>query len=136
MREEQSILRIPGPTPIPPSVQRAMQKPMIGHRGPEASVLHQSIQKKIKPLFGTTEDVLLLAGSGTSALEAAVVNTVSAGEEILVLVSGSFGDRFATICEAFGMIVRKLEVPWGEAIQPADVEAKLKEYKEVKAVFM
>lgn len=136
MLQNQAILRIPGPTPIPPSVQSAMQQPMIGHRGEEATVLYQSIRKRIKPVFGTKEEVLLLAGSGTSALEAAVVNTVSAGEEILVLVSGAFGDRFANICDAFGMIVRKLEVPWGEAVNPSDVEKKLKKYRHIKAVFM
>ncbi len=136
MLQDQTILRIPGPTPIPPRVQRAMQQPMIGHRGEEATVLYQSIRKRIKPLFGTKEDILLLAGSGTSALEAAVINTVSEGEEILVLVSGAFGDRFAKICEAFGMIVRKLEVPWGEAIKPEDVEKQLTKYKHIKAVFM
>ncbi len=136
MFPEQTILRIPGPTPIPPSVQSAMQRPMIGHRGTEINELLQSIQKRIKPLFGTKEDVLLIAGTGTAALEAAVENTVSAGEEVLVLVSGAFGDRFAKICDAFGMNVRRLEVPWGDAVRPGDVTEQLKKYPHIKAVFM
>src|SRR5699024_506754 len=74
--------------------------------------------------------------TGTAALEAAVENTVSAGEEVLVLVSGAFGDRFAKICGAFGMKVRKLEVSWGDAVDPGEVTEQLKKYPHIKAVFM
>ncbi|HLR15009.1 MAG TPA: alanine--glyoxylate aminotransferase family protein [Bacillota bacterium] len=136
MFPEQSILRIPGPTPLPPSVLSALQRPMIGHRGEEITALVESIQQRLKPLFGTNEDVLLIAGTGTSALEASVVNTVSAGDEVLVLVTGSFGDRFAKICREFGMIVRTVDVTWGEAVHPEDVVQALKTYPHIKAVFM
>src|SRR5699024_6373100 len=136
MFPEQSILRIPGPTPLPPSVLSALQRPMIGHRGEEITALVESIQQRLKPLFGTNEDVLLIAGTGTSALEASVVNTVSAGDEVLVLVTGSFGDRFAKICREFGMIVRTVDVTWGEAVHPQDVVQALKTYPNIRAVFM
>lgn len=136
MFPEQSILRIPGPTPLPPSVLSALQRPMIGHRGEEITALIASIQQRLKPLFGTKEDVLLIAGTGTSALEASVVNAVSAGDEVLVLVTGSFGDRFAKICREFGMIVRTVDVTWGEAVHPEDVVQALKTYPNIRAVFM
>lgn len=136
MFPEQSILRIPGPTPIPPSVQQAMHRPMIGHRGDEMTNLLRSIRNRLKALIGTKEDVLLITGSGTSGLEAAVQNTVAAGEEVLVLVSGAFGDRFVKICKNFGMIVHKVEVSWGEAIDPEEVRKQLQKHQAIKAVFM
>src|SRR5699024_9163789 len=99
MLQDTNILRIPGPSPIPPSVQRAMSKPMIGHRGHETTVIMESIKPRLKKVFGTKQDVMIITGSGTSGLETAVVNSVSAGDEVLVIVTGSFGDRFSKICE-------------------------------------
>src|SRR5690625_3680984 len=135
MLQESKILRIPGPSPIPPSVERAMIQPMIGHRGNEATVLMKSIKERLKNVFGTKEDVLTITGSGTSGLEAAVVNSVSSGDEVLVIVTGSFGDRFVKICEAHGMIVHRLDVTWGQAVDPNQVKDMLTKHPHIKAVF-
>lgn len=136
MINESNLLRIPGPTPIPPSIQRAMSQPMIGHRGGEAKEMMQRIKPELKKVFGTKQDVMILTGSGTSALETAVVNVAKAGDEVLVLVSGSFGDRFAKICETYNMKTHRLEVEWGDEIIVEDVANFLKENRNVKAVFM
>ncbi|MEN1968436.1 alanine--glyoxylate aminotransferase family protein [Lentibacillus sp. N15] len=136
MLQDNCLLRIPGPTPIPPSVQRAMQRPMIGHRGQETKELLQQIKPKLKPVFGTEEDVMIITGSGTSGLETAVVNVASAEDEVLIVVTGSFGDRFAKICEAYQLHVYRLEVTWGEAADPDQVKDFLQQHPTVKAVFM
>lgn len=135
MFEDKVILRIPGPTPIPPRVQQAMSRPMIGHRSGQFSKLFAETAAKLKPFFGTTQDVLVVTGSGTSALEMAVVNTVQPGEEVAVLVSGAFGERFAKICERFGIIAHRLDVAWGEAITPEALAPFLADKPQVKAVF-
>ena len=136
MLQDYSLLRIPGPTPVPPSVQSAMAKPMIGHRGEEATELLQRIRPRVKQLFGTEQDIITIAGSGTAGLETAVVNTVSSNDEVLVIVTGAFGDRFAKICEAYHIKTHRLDVPWGEAISPEVLEQYLKNHQNIKAVFM
>lgn len=136
MINESNILRIPGPSPIPPSVQRAMSQPMIGHRGQETAEMMQRIKPELKKVFGTKQDVMIVTGSGTSGLETAAVNVAAAGDEVLVLVSGSFGDRFAKICETYEMKTHRIEVDWGENIVVDDVAEFLKENKNIKAVFM
>ncbi len=135
MFAEKLILRIPGPTPIPPRVQQAMNRPMIGHRSGQFSALFAKVAERLKPYFGTRQDVYILAGSGTSALEMSVVNTVGAGDEVAVLVSGAFGERFAKICERYDIVAHRLNVPWGEAVTADLLSAFLDEHPNVKAVF-
>lgn len=135
MLQDQHFLRIPGPTPIPPSVQRAMSQPMIGHRGNETSELLRDIQPVLRKVFGTTQDVAIVTGSGTSGLEAAVVNTVNPSEEVLVIVTGAFGARFVKICEAYGIVVHQLNVEWGKAFDLQDVQSVLRTHPSIKAVF-
>ncbi|OZU87157.1 aminotransferase [Virgibacillus indicus] len=135
MLADQQILRIPGPSPIPPSVQRAMSQPMIGHRGLETKELLQQIKPELKTVFGTKQDILLIAGSGTAGLEAAVVNTVSSGDEVLVIVTGAFGDRFAKICNEYKTNVHRIDTAWGEAVNPDVIKDYLKSHSGIKAVF-
>ena len=135
MLQDMSLLRIPGPTPIPPSVQNAMSKPMVGHRDPETKELIQKIKPRLKKVFGTSEDVMMVTGSGTSGLETAVVNAASKGDEVLVIVSGSFGDRFAKICEAYEMVVHRMDVAWGDAVDPDEVKNWLQKHSNIKVVF-
>ncbi|WP_037463627.1 pyridoxal-phosphate-dependent aminotransferase family protein [Shimazuella kribbensis] len=128
-------LRIPGPTPIPPAVQAAMNKPMIGHRSKEASTLISEVSERLKPFFGTNESPLLFSGSGTSVLEAAVVNTVQPEEEVLVVVTGVFGDRFAKILTEYGATVRRYDVDWGKTPDPDALKKILQQHPNIKAVF-
>ena len=136
MLQDYSLLRIPGPTPVPPSVQSAMSKPIIGHRGQEATELLQRIKPRVKRLFGTEQDIIMIAGSGTAGLETAVVNTVRPNDEVLVIVTGAFGDRFAKICEAYHLKTHRLDVPWGEAASPEQLKQFLQTNKNIKAVFL
>ncbi|WP_082232010.1 pyridoxal-phosphate-dependent aminotransferase family protein [Halobacillus massiliensis] len=136
MNREWELLQIPGPTPIPPSVNRAMSQPMIGHRGQKCKELLEDLAPRLKPIFGTSGDVLVLSSSGTSVLEAAVVNTTEPGDEVVVVVAGAFGDRFAKICETYELNVHRMDVEFGKAVEVAAIEKQLQDTPNVKAVFV
>lgn len=118
-------LRIPGPTALPPSVREAGSRQMINHRGPEFAAMLDRILTRMKPYFGTTNDVVILSCAGTGGLEAGVVNVLSPGDRVLAVSIGAFGDRFAKIASTYGASVTKLDVEWGAAADPADIRAAL-----------
>lgn len=136
MLTDQQILRIPGPSPIPPSVSRAMAQPMIGHRGEGTSAMLAEIRPKLKRVFGTAQEVMILTASGTAGLEAAVVNAVSPEDEVLVIVSGAFGERFADICRTYKIQTHIIETEWGKAAAVSDITEALEAHPNIKAVFM
>lgn len=135
MLQDQQYLRIPGPTPVPPSVQRAMAQPMVGHRATETADLIRRIRPGLKKVFGTEQDVMIFAGSGTSGLEAAVVNTVGEGDEVIVAVTGAFGGRFVKILDAYGVTVHQIQTEWGHAVSPDQIREALQAHPAAKAVF-
>ncbi len=132
----QQNLRIPGPTPIPDAVLEAQAAPMIDHRGTEFAAMFREISAGIASLIGSSDEVLLLTGSGSGALEAAVVNTLSPGDRVLSVIAGGFGERFAAIAEAFGASVDRLEVPWGESANPVAVAHRLRAAPPYRAVLL
>jgi aspartate aminotransferase-like enzyme len=129
-------LRVPGPTPLPAEALEAQSAPMIDHRGTEFGELLREISAGLAELIGTSGEVLLLTGSGSGALEAAVVNTLSPGDRVLAVTIGSFGDRFAKIASAFGAAVERFEVPWGEAANPQALAQHLAASPAYKAVLL
>jgi len=131
-----SNLRTPGPTPVPPTVLAAMAQPMINHRGPEFAALIGGVTAKLKHFFQTENDLLILTGSGTGGLEAAVVNLLSPGDQVLAVSIGVFGDRFAEIARVFGAQVTKLDFPWGQPADPAAIQAQLAAHPQIKAVLV
>ncbi|WP_339181477.1 alanine--glyoxylate aminotransferase family protein [Oceanobacillus sp. FSL W7-1293] len=131
-----NILRHPGPTPIPKKVEMAMGQNMISHRSEEFTRLYRETTERVKTLFGTKQDIMLLPSGGTAALEAAVANTASAGDEVVVVTIGAFGDYFVSICEKHGLHVHKLEKNWGEACTKEELANFLKPLSGIKAVFV
>jgi aspartate aminotransferase-like enzyme len=129
-------LRTPGPTPIPPPVREAQAQQLVDHRGTEFAELLHETTAGIVELIGTSGEVLLLTGSGTGALEAAVVNTLSPGDRVLVVSIGSFGERFAQIAAAFGAAVDTLAFEWGAAADPAAVRDRLVASERYRAVLV
>ena len=129
-------LRVPGPTPIPTRVQRAMEAPMINHRGPEFKALLRELEEGLKWGFGTSHDLLIYAASGTGGMESAVANLISPGERVLAVTMGAFGDRFADLAEAFGAQVVRYALPWGEAADPEDLDAILAREDDVHTVLL
>lgn len=118
---ERTYLITPGPTPVPPEVAAAMARPLIHHRSPDFKVLLEQTLARLRRAFATEQEVLLFAGSGTSAMESAVANLLSPGDDVLVASAGNFGDRWTKIARAYGIEPRIHEQPWGEALDPAAV---------------
>ena len=133
---EPQNLRTPGPTPIPDDIVEIMGMPMINHRGPEFDELIQKCTAQLKQVFMTGNDVFILTASGTGALEASLVNSLSPGDKVVAATAGSFGDRFIDMAEAFGADVSRLDFEWGEPIDPDAVRQALRDDPEVKAVMV
>ncbi|MCI0587743.1 MAG: alanine--glyoxylate aminotransferase family protein [Planctomycetes bacterium] len=129
-------LRIPGPTPCPPEVRAAGASPMIDHRGEDFVSLHRRIVSRLQAVFRTRNEVLLLTSSGTGALEAAVVNTLSPGDRVLAVTVGPFGDRFAEIAEAHGAALTRLPFEPGLPADPASVDRALAADPSIRAVLL
>ncbi|MDQ3400467.1 MAG: alanine--glyoxylate aminotransferase family protein [Chloroflexota bacterium] len=111
-------LRIPGPTFVPQAVLSASARPLINHRGPEFAALLAGMTRALQDFLRTRGDVFLLTASGSGAMEAAVANTLSSGDKVVVFVNGAFGERFHQILRAYGVDARRVEVPWGRAVDP------------------
>jgi len=127
-------LRIPGPTPLPERVVRSMNRPMIDHRGPEFAAILAEITAGAKRVFKTKHDLLLLTCSGTGGLESAVANLVSQGDEVVVALSGNFGERFAALAAAYGADVTRLEFEWGQPVDPDDLARVLERHPKAGVV--
>lgn len=126
----------PGPTPIPSEVQLAMAQTMIHHRTPEFAVALDEARQGLKTLYSTNNDVIILASSGTGAMEAAVANLFSPADKVIVVNGGKFGERWLRICQAFGLNVAEVKVEWGKAVQVSAVEKALETHPDTKGVLI
>jgi aspartate aminotransferase-like enzyme len=129
-------LRIPGPTPLPERVVRAMNRPLIDHRGPEFAAILAEVTAGAKRVFKTKSDLLFLTASGSGGLESAVANLVSPGDEVVVALSGNFGERFAALATAYGADVVRLEFEWGQPIDPDDLARVLESHPKAKVLLL
>ena len=129
-------LRTPGPTPIPDEIVEAMSSPMINHRGPEFDELIKKATKQLKQVFMTKNDLFILTASGTGALEASIVNTLSPGDRVIAATAGAFGDRFVAMAEAYGADVKRMDFEWGGPIDPGAVRKALQDEPDIKAVLV
>src|SRR5499427_2237933 len=119
-------LMAPGPTPVPPNVLLAMARPIIHHRAAEYDTLFLEVREGLKRLVQTQQDVLTPACTGTGAMEAAVANTLSAGDRVIVVNAGAFAQRWLAICKAFGLAVVELEAPHGDTVSPDRIAQALR----------
>lgn len=126
----------PGPTPIPNEVALAMAETMVHHRTPQFNRVFEEAREKLKKLFGTRNDVLILASSGTGAMEASVANLFSPGDKVLVINGGKFGERWLNISNAYGLCPVELNVPWGQAVKVAAVEQQLKAHPDIQGLMI
>jgi len=110
---------------VAPPVLRAMDRPLIDHRGPEFAEMLERITAALRPVFGTRGEIAILGSSGTGAMESLVANLFVPGDRLLSCPVGSFGRRFAGIATAYGCIVETLETPLGAAVDPAALQARL-----------
>lgn len=133
---QKKYLLAPGPTPVPAEVLLRMAAPTIHHRTPEFEAIVASVREQLKQVWQTSQDVITLAASGTGAMEAAIVNTMSPGDAILCVNGGKFGERWMKMGKTFGLEVEELKVEWGRAVDPAQIEAALKRRPEIRAVLV
>jgi serine---pyruvate transaminase len=136
--EKEKLLMTPGPTMIPSSVLEIMSRQIIHHRTAEFEAAYIGLEEDLKLLFQTQNMVLMFASSGTGAMESAVVNLFCPGDKVLVVSIGSFGNRFAEICETYGLDVVKLAYEWGMAADVNDIKDILDKDtgKEIRGVFI
>jgi len=129
---------IPGPTPIPEKVLQALSKHPIGHRTKEFQELVKSTTKNLKWLHQTQNDVLTITGSGTAAMEAGIINTLSKGDKVICGENGKFGERWVKVAKEFGLDVIKIYSEWGTPLNPNEFKKILEEdkSKEIKAVIL
>jgi serine---pyruvate transaminase len=130
---EKRYLMTPGPTPAPPEVLAAVGQPVIHHRGPDFRQLYAEALGRLREVFRTEQEVLLFGGSGSGAMESAVANLCSAGDPVLVVSAGYFGERWAAIASTYGVELDHLRYTWGEIPSADDVAARLRE-REARAV--
>ena len=130
------FLQIPGPTPVPDRILRAMDRAVIDHRGPEFQRLGQKVLSGIKTVFKTKGAVFIYPSSGTGAWEAALSNVLSPGDKILMFETGHFATLWKTMATKLGLKPEFIESDWRSAVDPAAIEARLKEDKKhtIKAV--
>jgi aspartate aminotransferase-like enzyme len=136
--DDKLMLMIPGPTPVPEQVLLAMAKHPIGHRSGDFSKIIAEVTEGLKWLHQTQNDVLILAASGTGAMEAGIINFLSPGDRVLVGSNGKFGERWAKLCEAFGLAVERVTAEWGKPLEPEQFQAILEAdtAKQIKAVIV
>ncbi len=124
----------PGPTPVPETVLSLAAEPIIHHRTPEFSAIFMEVTEGLKYVFGTKEEVYILTSSGTGAMEAAVVNLLSAGDKVLTINGGKFGERWGNICKAYGLAHKEIVVEWGKDYPKEKLAAELAAMPDCKAV--
>jgi len=129
-------LRIPGPIPVPDDILEAMSGPMMNHRGPEFKDILYRVTERLRQVFETRYDVYILTSSGTGAMEAAIVNTLSPGDKALCATAGAFGDRFGQIASVYGAEVLTVRCALGKAVDPEQIRDVLRANPDVKAVLV
>ncbi len=136
--QDKLSLMIPGPTPVPETVLRALGRHPIGHRSGEFQSVVKRTTEQLKWLHQTTNDVLTITGSGTAAMEAGIINTLSRGDKILCGTNGKFGERWVKVANAYGLDVQIVNAEWGQPLNPEDFKEILEadENKEIKATIV
>ena len=136
--DDKLMLMIPGPTPVPETALLAMAKHPIGHRSGDFSKIMAEVTENLKWLHQTKNDILILASSGTGAMEAGIINFLSPGDRVLCGCNGKFGDRWAEVATAYGLQVEKITAEWGKALETEKFRQHLEadKDKQIKAVIL
>jgi aspartate aminotransferase-like enzyme len=129
-------LLAPGPTPVSPRTMLAMAQPLIHHRSGDFLEIIGQLKVGLKRIFQTRNEVLTFSSSGTGAMESSISNLLSPGDKAIAIRGGKFGERWTEMLEAYGCQPVNLEVPWGTAVKPEQVEELLKADPSIKAVYV
>ncbi|MEB3331417.1 MAG: alanine--glyoxylate aminotransferase family protein [Synechococcaceae cyanobacterium] len=123
--QDKLTLMIPGPTPVPETVLQAMARHPIGHRSADFQAIVRRTTEQLRWLHQTRSDVLVITGSGTAAMEAGIVNTLSRGDRVLCGDNGKFGERWVKVAKAYGLDVQVIKAEWGQPLDPEAFRAAL-----------
>ena len=136
--DNKMMLMIPGPTPVPEPVLLALAKHPIGHRSGDFASIMADVTSGLKWLHQTQYDVLILTASGTGAMEAGIINFLSPGDRVLVGSNGKFGERWAEVCDAYGLNTERVSAEWGKPLDPEQFRTLLEAdtAKQIKAVII
>jgi alanine-glyoxylate transaminase/serine-glyoxylate transaminase/serine-pyruvate transaminase len=134
MTTKRAKLMIPGPVDVEDDVLAAMAEPVHPHYGQEWLEIYHKTVDDLKQVFGTRNDLFLLAGPGTAGLDAALGSLMRTGEKVLVLANGFFGQRFGIVARCYGLDVRTIEAPLGQPIDPQAVRQCLAAERDVQAI--
>lgn len=136
--QDKLTLMIPGPTPVPETVLQAMARHPIGHRSGDFQKIVRRTTEQLQWLHQTKGHVLVLTGSGTAAMEAAIVNTLSRGDKVLCGDNGKFGERWVKVAKAYGLNVEVIKAEWGQPLDPEAFRAALEAdiAKEIRGVIL
>lgn len=129
-------LLTPGPTPLLPEAQTAMAQPIPHHRTEEFRQIFSDTRALLQYFFDTAHEVLLFASSGSGVMEGAMTNLLSPGDRALIIAAGKFGERWIEIARAFSIRPDVLSIPYGEAVDPREVETRLAANPNTPAVFV
>lgn len=125
----------PGPTPVPEETLAELAKPVTYHRTAEQRAVLAEVIEDLKYVFQTKNDVIVLTSSGTGGMEAAVSNVLSPGQKAILLTAGRWGERWRGVLKGFGINIIVVEVPYGKAVQPEQLEQALSQHPDAVAVF-
>ena len=136
--QDKLTLMIPGPTPVPETVLKAMGRHPIGHRSGEFQAIVRRTTEQLKWLHQTSGDVLVITGSGTAAMEAGIINTLSRGDKVICGDNGKFGERWVKVASAYGLDVDVIKAEWGKPLDPEAFRTALEAdtAKAIKAVIL
>ena len=123
--QDKLTLMIPGPTPVPETVLQAMGKHPIGHRSADFQKIVKRTTEQLQWLHQTSNDVLVITGSGTAAMEAGIINVLSKGDTVLCGDNGKFGERWVKVAKAYGLDVQVVKAEWGQPLDPEAFRAAL-----------
>ena len=132
--EVKQRLLTPGPTAVPPAVLEEMAKPIIHHRTKQFQAIFGEVSERLQRVFQTQHPVLTISGSGTTAFEAAQISLIEPGKKALTIAGGKFGERWQDIYDAYGVEQVRIDVPWGEAVDPVKIEQALKDHDDISIV--
>jgi len=136
--QDKLTLMIPGPTPVPETVLQALGRHPIGHRSADFQKIVKRTTEQLQWLHQTKNEVLVITGSGTAAMEAGIVNTLSRGDKVLCGDNGKFGERWVKVAKAYGLDVQVIKAEWGQPLDPEAFKAALEAdtAKAIKAVIL
>ncbi len=131
---KKTYLLTPGPTPVPETVSSIFARPLIHHRTPEFQKLFEEVKANLKYVFQTEQDVMILAGTGTAAMDASVSNLFRKGDTVITINAGKFGERWTQIAAAYGLNPIEMKLERGDTLDPKDLEKTVQAHPKATAI--